>query len=84
MVVKMNFTLPEAVVQRLKAQVRERERSAFVAEAVQAKLTQMESARLELELAEGYQVTAREGAAVDAAWAPATLESSPADDDDQL
>lgn len=80
MAVKMNFTLPEELVARLRENVRERERSSFVAAALQHKLAELERARLEEELAEGYRVTAEEARAVNAEWEEITLESWPADD----
>jgi len=83
MVIKMNFTLPEAVAARLKAEVRDRERSAFVAEAILNRLGQVEAARLEKESAEGYRVTAAEAAAVNAEWSAVALEAWPDAVDDR-
>lgn len=83
MAVKVNFTFPENVIELLKQNVRERERSSFVAEAVREKLASVERARLEQELIEGYQVTAEEDAAINAEWEAITMESWPEDDDDE-
>lgn len=82
MAVKVNFTLPEDLVVRLKECVKNRERSAFVAEAVREKLAALERAQLERDLIEGYQVTAAEGAAINAEWEAITMESWPDDDDE--
>ena len=82
MAIKVNFTLPEDVVTRLRYSVRDRERSAFVADAVRTKLAQLEAVRLEAELTEGYQVATGEASAIEAEWGAITMESWPADDDD--
>jgi len=80
--IKVNFTLPEDVLTRLKDNVGDGERSAFVAAALRTKLAQLEAEKLEAELIEGYQATAKEGAAVNAEWNSITMEGWPSDDDE--
>ncbi len=83
MAVKVNFTLPEDLLDLLKQNVRNRERSAFVAEALREKLAEQARKQLEAELIEGYQATAKEGARINAEWEAITLESWPEDDDEE-
>ncbi len=77
MAVKVNFTLPEDVVEHLRAQVGERSRSAFVAQAGKEQLQQIERAQLEAELIEGYKARFEEDREVNAEWEAATLEGWP-------
>ena len=73
-VTKVNFTFPEEVIASLKAYVRPRGRSAFVAEAVRAKLRQMEQEQLQQALIEGYRERLDEDRSVNRQWEQATLE----------
>ena len=82
MAVRVNFTLPEDLLASLKSNVRERERSAFVADALRKRLADLERQHLEAELIEGYQATAEEDRAINAEWEAITLESWPTDDDE--
>lgn len=85
MAIRVNFTVPADLLTRLKESVRDRQRSHFVAEAIQEKLARLEEEKLDAELAEGYRVRAEEGAAVNAEWEAITLEGWPEyeEDDEQ-
>ena len=72
--VRQNFTIPEETGRRLKALIADRKRSAFVAEALEDKLKQLEEERLKQDLREGYAARSAEGAAINAEWEAATLE----------
>ncbi len=80
MATKVNFTLPEELVARLRSEVSERARSAFVADAVSRRLAELERERLIADLDEGYRVTAGEAATINQEWEAATLEGWPDDD----
>lgn len=71
---KVNFTFPDEVAERLRAQVSARKRSAFVAEAVRAKLHHLEQERLRQMLIEGYVERRDEDTSVNREWEEATLE----------
>ena len=71
---KMNFTVPEDVVNLLKANVEPRKRSAFVASAIQQKLESQELERLTQDLIEGYSLRRDEDKELDAEWEGSTLE----------
>ena len=73
-VTKVNFTFPEEVVASLRAYVGPRRRSAFVAEAVRAKLRQIEQEQLRAALVEGYVERRDEDRSVNSEWEQATLE----------
>ena len=77
MAVRVNFTLPEEVLESLKSNVKERERSSFVAAALRERLANLERERLEAELIEGYQATAEEARTMNAEWEAVTLETWP-------
>ena len=77
MAVRVNFTLPEEVLESLKSNVKERQRSSFVAAALREKLVSLERERLEAELIEGYQACAEESRAINAEWEAVTLENWP-------
>lgn len=72
---KLNFTVPEDVAEALKTQVSIRKRSAFVSEAVRARLKELEEKSIEQQLIEGYKARAQEDAEIDKDWETATLES---------
>lgn len=72
---KLNFTVPEDVAEALKTQVSKRKRSAFVSEAVRARLKELEEKSIEQQLIEGYKARAQEDAEIDKDWETATLES---------
>lgn len=80
MAIRVNFTLPEDVVDALRAEVAERSRSAFVAEAVRYRLEAVREAELEARLEEGYRVTYEEGRQINADWA-VTITDGLSDDD---
>ncbi len=67
---KLNFTIPEEIATRLKANVGERKRSSFVAAAISERLKQLEDEQLK----EGYLATREEDAALNEEWESATLE----------
>lgn len=72
---KLNFTIPEDVAANLKSSVAERNRSAFVSEAIRDKLKQLEQEQLRLELIEGYTARRDEAAEINKEWEQITLES---------
>jgi Arc/MetJ-type ribon-helix-helix transcriptional regulator len=72
---KLNFTIPEDVAEALKTQVSSRKRSAFVSEAVRARLKEMEEEKLKQLLIEGYKAREKESAELDAEMEYATLEN---------
>ncbi len=74
---KVNFTLPEETVVRLRALVSERRRSAFVALAIEEKLRALEDAELRAQLETAYQERADEDREMNKEWEPATLEKWP-------
>ncbi|MSQ10208.1 MAG: CopG family transcriptional regulator [Dehalococcoidia bacterium] len=57
MAVRVNFTLPQDLVEALKLQVGEHGRSAFVAQALRLRLAQLERARIDALLEEGYKAS---------------------------
>lgn len=75
--VKADFTIPMAILQRLKRIIQSQRRSAFVAEAIAEKLDAIERARLKAELREGYLATRDENAVLNREWEAATLEGWP-------
>ena len=74
---KLNFTLPEDVVECLKTKIQKSKRSAFVAAAVREKLEQYEREELNRLLLEGYSSTAGDRHSVDSGWEAAGLENWP-------
>ena len=74
---KMNFTVPEDIVAKLKTRVSERKRSAFVAAAIREKLNQQEEEELDQALIEGYLARREEDAKINREWEAATLEGWP-------
>jgi len=74
---KVNFTIPEDIVQALNSRVERRRRSAFVTMAVRDKLRQVEQEELINRLVEGYRVLAEEDAAEEHEWETGSLEGWP-------
>lgn len=74
---RVNFTIPDEVATLLNEQVPHRKRSAFVAAAIRDRLRRMQEDALSRELKEGYMARRDEGAAINAEWEAATLESWP-------
>lgn len=72
---KLNFTVPEDVAEALKTQVSKRKRSAFVSEAVRARLKELEEKKLEELLIEGYKAREKESAEIDKEMEYATFEN---------
>ncbi|MDP2919646.1 MAG: hypothetical protein Q8O43_05470 [Dehalococcoidia bacterium] len=72
---KLNFTVPEDVAEALKTNVAKRKRSAFVSEAVRARLKELEEEELKRLLIEGYTARAKESAELNAEMEYATLEN---------
>lgn len=81
MAVRVNFTFPDEVFEALRAEVEERGRSAFVTEAVRARLTELARARLAREMIEGYQERFEEDQAMAEEWDPISLQASSGVDD---
>ncbi len=77
MATKVNFTLPEDLVLRLKSEVAERSRSAFVADAVARRLAELDRERIEADMIEGYKARYEEDMALNAEMEAATLEGWP-------
>jgi len=65
---KLNFTVPADVADELKTHVAKRKRSAFVTEALKAKLEAVKKEHLLCELAEGYQARNSENAELAQEW----------------
>ena len=71
---KLNFTIPEDVVEALRTHVSSRKRSAFVSEAVRARLKQIEEEKLKQLLIEGYKVRGEEDKEINKEWEQITME----------
>ena len=71
---KVNFTISEDVVAKLKSRVGERNRSAFVTAAVRDRLHELEQEELKQTLIEGYLARRDEDAEVSKEWETPTLE----------
>jgi hypothetical protein len=65
---KLNFTVPEDIAEKLKAHVGKRKRSAFVAAAVAEKLKELEQEQIRQSLVEGYQARQAEDATCNQEW----------------
>jgi hypothetical protein len=72
---KLNFTVPEDIAEALRTQVSKRKRSAFVSEAVSARLKQLEEEKLKQLLIEGYKAREKEDAELDKEMEFATFEN---------
>ena len=75
--VKMTFTIPEEIAHKLKDIVSDRQRSAFVADALREKLREAEKNAFEQELIQSYVERYEEDKAINAEWEVATLEGWP-------
>ena len=75
--VKMTFTIPEELAHKLKDIVADRQRSAFVADALREKLREAEKKAFEQELIQGYIETREEDRLINEEWEAATLEGWP-------
>ncbi len=75
--IKLKFTIPEDVAERLQSYVRKGRQSAFVAAAVAEKLKRLEDAQLRQELIEGYQARRVEDSSINSEWEIANLENWP-------
>jgi len=65
---KLNFTIPEEIARDLKTHIRKSKRSAFVAEAVRAKLEELQAEQLKQELIEGYKARRQENEELSKEW----------------
>ena len=74
---KVNFSIPEDVVRKLRNLVDDRKRSAFVAEALREKLGRIEEEKLKQELIEAYKERYEEDRELDREWEAITLENWP-------
>ncbi len=72
--IRLNFTIPEEIAERLREKVAERGRSAFIVEAIKERLDQMEREQFRLFMAEGYCVRREEDREMNQEWEAATLE----------
>lgn len=72
--IRMNITLPADVAEALARVAGPRKRSQFVAEAVQDKIDELASKRLQKTLKEGYLATKEEGKALAEEFAASDLE----------
>ena len=52
---RLSITLPESLVSKLKSLIGPRERSKFIASAVEDKIAELEEAELQKQLEEGYK-----------------------------
>jgi metal-responsive CopG/Arc/MetJ family transcriptional regulator len=75
--VKVTFTIPEDIVQKLKDMVAQSKRSAFAADALSKKLQEVEREQLEQQLIRDYTETREEDRLLNAEWEPITLENWP-------
>ncbi len=73
--IRLNFTIPEEIAERLREKIAERGRSAFIAEAIKERLDEMEREQFRLLMAEGYRVRREEDREMDQEWEAATLEN---------
>lgn len=74
---RLNFTVPQDVVEMLRQQVSNRKRSSFVADAIREKLVRLESEQLKKDLIEGYTIRREEDSNINSAFEHATLEKWP-------
>ena len=58
--VRLNITLPNNLAVKMNSLIKPRQRSRFIAEAVQQKITELEEFALQKQLEEGYKVRREE------------------------
>lgn len=75
--VKVDFTIPSDLDERLRQSVEAGKRSNFVADAIREKLAALEREKVRAELREGYLATRDEDAEINRTWEAATLEGWP-------
>ena len=75
--VKVNFTIPENTISRLKRLIPEGTRSAFVGSALEEKLNKTEHERFLELMKEGYLARRQEDIETNQEWEAATLEGWP-------
>jgi len=71
--IKMNFTIPEVVVERLLSQVPKGQRSAFVTNSINEKIDALEAEKLHQEMVEGYIARREEDVQTNAEWDPVSV-----------
>jgi CopG family transcriptional regulator / antitoxin EndoAI len=72
--VRLNITLPKSVARELDELAGQRNKSEFIAEALQAKIQEIRKRDLKRLLEEGYQATSREAVAISEEFEAADLE----------
>jgi metal-responsive CopG/Arc/MetJ family transcriptional regulator len=75
--VKVDFTIPKDLDEKLRQTVKPRQRSSFVAQAIRERLAVLERERIVAALREGYLATHEEDAQINSEWEGATLEKWP-------
>ncbi|MCD4768851.1 MAG: hypothetical protein K8R35_01625 [Bacteroidales bacterium] len=58
--VRLNITLPDNLAAKMNSLIKPRQRSRFIADAVQQKITELEEVALQKQLEEGYKVRREE------------------------
>lgn len=72
--VRLSVTIPARILTDLEAEVRERGKCSFIAQAIEEKLRGVRQARLEAELIEGYRAGRAQGQELAREFASADLE----------
>lgn len=72
---RVNYTIPKELHEKLNSLVKFRERSSFVAKAIEDKLKLQEKEELKKQLAEGYKARAVEDKEISKDWEVATMEN---------
>ncbi len=75
--VKVDFTIPKELDEKLRQTVEPGQRSSFVAQAIRERLAVLERERIVVALREGYLATREEDAQINSEWEGATLEKWP-------
>ncbi len=75
--VKVDFTIPQELEEKLRQTIEARQRSRFVAQAIREKLLALERERIKAELKEGYLATREEDLQINREWEGTTLENWP-------
>jgi Arc/MetJ-type ribon-helix-helix transcriptional regulator len=73
--VKMTFTIPEELAEKLKQAVHQKERSAFVKVALEEKLQRLDQQQFEHDLIEAYVERYDEDESLNEEWEQATIKS---------